>query len=109
MSSNSNDAGDGSFDNLFATLGRARLAAQRDEGDVNIPLRGGTYTLTGPWSLNHRHSTEKSHCIIYQAFGWDTHEEDDVTISVDGRSLVPKSLTESLKSTWASLASSRYT
>ena len=55
VATNGDDAGDGSFENPFATLDRALLAVSNRKG-ATIMIRGGTYQLNQSVKLSAQHS-----------------------------------------------------
>ncbi|MFE3453806.1 right-handed parallel beta-helix repeat-containing protein [Nonomuraea sp. NPDC059194] len=67
------DSNPGTIERPFATLDRARQAAE--PGDV-VNLRAGTYRLTEPFLL-----TAADSGVVYQAYGYGTAVQEKVVIS----------------------------
>ncbi|GAA1306687.1 right-handed parallel beta-helix repeat-containing protein [Saccharothrix xinjiangensis] len=82
VSPTGDDAATGTATRPFATLERARRAAEEAGGGV-VLLRAGTHRLTGPLRL-----TEADSGVVYQAFGYGTDAQEEVVVSggreVDG-------------------------
>lgn len=80
VSPTGNDAADGSFDQPFATLERARAAVRRvdrsQEGRIEVILREGVYFLDKTFELDPSDSGAKKSTVIYR-----THSGEPVTIS----------------------------
>ncbi|TDD09679.1 right-handed parallel beta-helix repeat-containing protein [Nonomuraea deserti] len=70
------DSWPGSAGRPFATLDRARAAARETGGDAVVHLRGGVHALARPFEL-----TEADSGIVFQAYGYGTHEQEEPVIS----------------------------
>lgn len=78
VSPDGSDTADGSKEAPFQTLTRARDAVRKINanmsGDICVYLRGGTYRITEPITLDPQDSGTNGHQIIYQAY------EDEVPL-----------------------------
>jgi hypothetical protein len=74
VSPSGNDAGDGTRDKPFATLGRAQQAARASAGKepVTVWLRGGTYYLPAPLIFTAEDSGTRNAPVTWQAFPGET-------------------------------------
>ena len=72
VSPDGSDSGDGSFESPFKTIGAARDAVRRLNGDMSgdivVYLRGGDYRITEPVVFDTRDSGTNGHKIIYTAY-----------------------------------------
>ncbi len=72
VSPDGSDSGDGSFESPFKTIGAARDAVRRLNGDMSgdivVYLRGGDYRITEPVVFDIRDSGTNGHKIIYTAY-----------------------------------------
>ena len=72
VSPDGSDSGDGSFESPFKTIGAARNAVRRLNGDMSgdivVYLRGGDYRITEPVVFDTRDSGTNGHKIIYTAY-----------------------------------------
>nr|WP_245694968.1 right-handed parallel beta-helix repeat-containing protein [Streptomyces antibioticus] len=81
------DSWPGTLDRPFATPARAQQAvraqAPRMRSDLVVNLRGGTYDLKAPLRLSAAagDSGRGGHRVIYQAYGYGTPRQEQVTIS----------------------------
>jgi hypothetical protein len=76
VSTTGNDSNNGSEASPLLTLTAARDAVRAimptTDDDVVVNLRGGTYRLTAPLSLEARDSGTNGHCVIWQAAPGET-------------------------------------
>lgn len=97
----SDTGGNGSIDNPYATLQKARDVVRTMNsnmtGDIIVYLRGGTYTLSSPLALNESDSGTNGYNVIYKAYGtekpvisggkkvtgWSLHQGNIYKASVD--------------------------
>lgn len=72
VSPDGSDSGEGSFESPFKTIGAARDAVRRLNGDMSgdivVYLRGGDYRITEPVVFDTRDSGTNGHKIIYTAY-----------------------------------------
>ena len=72
VSPDGSDSGDGSLGSPFLTLGAARDAVRKINGnmsgDIIVRLRGGEYRITEPVCFDTRDSGTNGHRIIYTAY-----------------------------------------
>ncbi|MEV8637315.1 right-handed parallel beta-helix repeat-containing protein [Streptosporangium sp. NPDC051023] len=75
------DSSPGTAERPFATLDRARLAAQDLSGDVVVQVRAGTYALTEPLRFAEADAGRDGGRVVYRAHGYGTAEREEVVIS----------------------------
>lgn len=81
------DSWPGTSERPFATPQRAQRAvrekAPRMAADLIVNLRGGTYTLARPLQLSEAagDSGRNGHHVVYQAYGYGTPRQEQVTLS----------------------------
>ncbi|MCT9077484.1 right-handed parallel beta-helix repeat-containing protein [Streptomyces fulvoviolaceus] len=80
-----NDTWPGTIERPFATPARAQQAVRdRTAGmtsDIVVNLRGGTYRLAAPLRMAGGDSGRGGHRVVYQAYGFGTSYEEQVTLS----------------------------
>ncbi|HZV75857.1 MAG TPA: right-handed parallel beta-helix repeat-containing protein [Conexibacter sp.] len=87
----------------FRTVARAqqrvRALTAGMHADVVVNLRGGTHTLSAPLQLSAADSGRNGHRVVYQAYGYGTHHEEDAVVS-GGQEISGWTLVDRAKNIW---------